>query len=278
MFTVFAELASCPECFSLLTSRTLWTNPHIAEQMLQFHLDPTHPLASRQPDQIESTVAAIDELAGLNGQRVVDLGCGPGLYASRFHARGAHVTGVDWSENSLAYARDQAAAAGHKIDYVLADYTRDPLPGPADLMTLIYCDFCVLSPEQRHELLLSIRGALTPGGLLVMDVFGKPFFESFQEGTTIEHRLMNGFWSADDYIGLKQSIKYDRERVTLDRYLIVEPERHWMVCNWLQVFDPAMLEAELSAAGFQVEQQNGELGSSGSAEDAELIWVVARAA
>lgn len=276
MFDLFTDLATRPECFSTLTSRRLWTDPHIAGQMLRFHLDPETSLASRTPAEIEEAAAWLDDVVGLAGKRVVDLGCGPGLYASRFHRRGASVVGLDWSESSLTHARREAEENGDPIDYVLADYVVDPFPGPADLFTLIYCDFCALPPNQRRDLLRKIGAALVPGGMLAMDVYGTPFFEEFQEGTRIERRLMDGFWSAEDYVGVKQSIKYEADQVTLDRYLIVEPERHWSVFNWLQTFRPAALRRELSEAGFEVTHLSDGLAGDSPTSKGDLIGVVAR--
>ncbi len=278
MFDLFTDLASRPSCFSVLTARTLWTEPHIARQMLRFHLDADTPLASRTPSDIDRTTDWLDQRVGLAGKRVVDLGCGPGLYTSRFHAKGAMVTGLDWSETSLAYAQNQARASNQQIDYRLADYTADPLPGSTDLFTLIYCDFCALAPGQRRKLLEEIRAALNPGGMLAMDVHGLPFFEGFQESTLIERQLMDGFWSADDYVGVKQSFRYQDERVTLDRYLIVEAERHWSVFNWLQAFSPESLGEELAAAGFSIQQLTSGFTDTEANAASDLLCVVASAA
>ena len=277
MFDLFTDLATRPACFSVLTAHTLWTDPHLAEQMLRFHLDPETPLASRAPAEIDEAVAWLNELVGLAGKRVVDLGCGPGLYASRFCKQGAVATGMDWSKSSLAHARAQAAREGQQIDYLLADYTRDPLPQSTDLFTLIYCDFCALSPSQRHRLLKKIRAALSSGGLLAMDVHGTPYFDSFQEKTLIERRLMGGFWSANDYVGVKQSIRYPAEQVTLDRYLIVEPDRLWSVFNWLQTFSPNSLQEELTAAGFTIRHLSAGFTGAEPTSASELICVLAEA-
>ena len=62
-----------------------WTDPYIAKQMLKTHLDPNVDLASRRPETIQRTVAWILKMTGLKvGDALLDLGCGPGLYAERF--------------------------------------------------------------------------------------------------------------------------------------------------------------------------------------------------
>ena len=57
-----------------------WTDPHIAKQMLASHLDPTVDAASRRPETIERITNWIAASVGLRpGDRILDLGCGPGL-------------------------------------------------------------------------------------------------------------------------------------------------------------------------------------------------------
>lgn len=94
--SLYAELAGFddrPAPFSKMTIATLWTDPHIARQMLAFHLDPHHDAASRRPGSIEGFVGWLDERLPLAGKKLMDLGCGPGLYAQRLAQRGAQVTG-----------------------------------------------------------------------------------------------------------------------------------------------------------------------------------------
>lgn len=47
----------------------------------------------------------VDRLAGLAGHRVLDVGCGGGLLAEAMARRGAQVTGIDLSRDSLEVAR-----------------------------------------------------------------------------------------------------------------------------------------------------------------------------
>jgi SAM-dependent methyltransferase len=277
-FDVLTELTRRPLPFSVHTTRHLWTDPHIARQMLRHHLDPQTPLASRRPGEIERIVDWLDGVLSLAGRRVCDLGCGPGLYAQQFHDRGATVLGVDWSELALEHARAQAAGSGRQIDYRSLDYLSDPLPADVDVFTLIYCDFCALSPAQRGALLGSIANALNPGGHLVMDVHSMTAFEQFAAGLEIERRMLDGFFAAGDYVAARQSLRYEAERATLERYLIVEPGTCWSIFNWLQYFDVDTLSRELDAAGFEIEIARGSLSGLPLTPASNLLAVVARAA
>jgi SAM-dependent methyltransferase len=276
LYELLKKLAVRPRPYSSMTIEDLWTRPHIARQMLAYHLDQDTPLASRPITVIETMVDWLDKGLGLAGKRVCDLGCGPGLYSQRFAGRGAEVTGVDFSLTAIAYAQAQVAATAAKVDYLVADYLKDDLPTGFDVVTLIYYDFCALSPVNRHALLRRIHSMLRPGGRLVMDVLADRALEGLREQLVIEERLMNGFWSESDYVGIKRTWVYPEERLSLDHYAIVEPSGHWEICNWLQYFSSERLVRELEEAGFAVCTLTGSLAGDAPTGDSSEIGVIAR--
>ncbi len=246
MFEVLKDLVSRPEVFSGFDTSALWADPHVARQMLSLHLCDDHAIASRPSAEIDMMAAWIDRELGLGGKRIVDLGCGPGLYARRFRAAGAHVTGIDVSENSVAYAREHGCPGG---EFQVGSYLEDELPS-ADVFTLIYGDICAMPPRARHRLFHKVWAALPEGGVFLLDAFPTAQFETLQEGTEIALRLDDGFWAPGDYIGLKATFLYRERSTTLDRYLIVEQSRTRTVLNWLEYMTPEGLSAELAQAGF----------------------------
>ena len=100
------------------TTEKLWTDPHIAKQMLEAHLDPNIDSASYKPESIDSLVEWIMSLPLPGNARLLDIGCGPGLYTKRFAERGLRVTGLDFSVNSISYAREHDS----KSEYSIGDY------------------------------------------------------------------------------------------------------------------------------------------------------------
>lgn len=81
------------------------TDKYISERLLEIHLNPDIELASRKVTTIDFTFDWI--LGILPGKKLdlLDLGCGPGLYAERFTKKGHQVSGIDFSDNSIQYAR-----------------------------------------------------------------------------------------------------------------------------------------------------------------------------
>ena len=250
MYETLADFLTRPAPFAVSTTEALWTDPHIANEMLRFHLDESSDLASRRTSSIDAFVGWLDRRFPLSGSGITDLGCGPGLYTSRYAKRGAVVTGLDFSSNSLAYARKTAEAASLSIDYRQADYLRSDLAGGQDVVTMIYGDFCAMAPDKRRLILDKVRAALKPNGVFVFDVFSTDMFAELREETIFEPRLMNGFWAAGDYIGFKTTTLYRDEMIGLDRYLISTPDRTLQVYNWMQYYTPATITREVLAAGY----------------------------
>ena len=275
MYELLQDIARRPEPFSRYTAKELWTRPHLARQMLSFHLNQETDLASCRFETIDQVVNWIDSKLNLSGKRVCDLGCGPGLYTQRFSARGADVTGVDFSAHSLEYARLKARDNEQPIRYLNADYLSDDLPTGFDLVTLIYTDYCVLSPEQRSILLGRMREMLNSDGQIVIDVAGIASLARKEELTKIEERLLDGFWAEGDYVGIKRSFVYPDKNLSLDRYLIVEPDESWQIFNWFQHFTPESIESELQNAGFEINQMVGDLSGVLLKPESDLIGVVA---
>ena len=265
-----------PEPFSRYTTDMLWTDPWIAQQMLKVHLDQSTDLASRKSQTIDDIVGWFDRKIGLPGKKVCDLGCGPGLYARRMAARGARVIGVDFSAVSLDYARSEAAAHDLDIEYRSADYLIDDLPDEQDVVSLIWCDFCTLPREKRRTLLQRIKGMLKSGGTFVFDVSTTQQFEKRREIMTYGRRPMGDFWSPDDHFGFQTTFLYDQDKIALDRYLIVAPERRFEIFNWMQYFDPETISSEVHEAGLAVEDVLDVMTGEPWTPEAGEIAVVSR--
>ncbi len=59
----------------------------------------------------------IDGIAGLQGKRVLDVGCGGGILAESMTTRGADVTGIDMGEAPLEVARLHLLESGVEVHY-----------------------------------------------------------------------------------------------------------------------------------------------------------------
>ena len=102
------------------TEVAFWDDDYISKQMLKAHLNPDFNGASRKLDFIEKSVSWIKQiLPSQSYPSLLDVGCGPGLYAERFATGGYMVTGVDFSRRSICYAKHLAQKAGLNITCLL---------------------------------------------------------------------------------------------------------------------------------------------------------------
>ena len=76
---------------------------------------------------------------GLNGLRILDVGCGGGLMSEALARLGAHVVGVDASPGNVAAARLHAESQNIMVDYRLGDPTE------------------VLSPQEHFDVVLALE-------------------------------------------------------------------------------------------------------------------------
>ena len=255
MFEELKEINSRPKPFEVYTADELWTNEHTAEQMLQYHLNESIDVSSRRADFIDHSVKWIVSRFGVDSKTIIaDFGCGPGLYAKRLAVAGAQVTGIDFSGNTLKYAKEEAVQEGLNIDYINENYMNFETAKCFDLIIMIMCDFCALSPKQRRLLLAKFFTFLKPSGSVLLDVYSLNSFNQKEESAIYEFNQLNGFWSPNDYYCFVNTFKYDEEKVSLDKYTIVEESSTRIVYNWLQYFSRESLQDEFMANGFKVEE------------------------
>ena len=252
-----------------------WDDPHISEQMLKWHLNPENDVASRRPETVKKSVNWIIRTLGLKpGASILDLGCGPGLYAACLAESGLHVTGVDYSRRSIEYARKYAIEHHLDINYRYQNYLTLTDENQYDAALLIYGDFCPLSPNQRQTLLRNSHRALKPGGYFVLDV------------TTRVHRqkhgnrngwyvIKNGFWKPGLHLVLDEGFDYPEQYVFLDQAIVVEECGKISVYrNWFQDYERATITAELERGGFSVQSVWNDLLGTPFTEDTEWIGLV----
>ena len=254
MFEALEDIYARPLPFQFYTASELWTDEHTSRQMLSYHLNEEVDVSSRRAEFIDRSCEWLVSRFHVGpGVKVADFGCGPGLYAARLARRGAEVTGIDFSNRSIQYASEVATRENLSVDYICQDYLEYNPTEQFDLILMIMCDFCALSPAQRERMLKKFHTILRPGGSILLDVYSLIAYAQREETAICEVNLLNGFWSPNKYYGFLNTFKYDEEKVVLDKYVIVEADLTRTVYNWLQYFSPEALEQEFASRGFSVE-------------------------
>ncbi|MDF2547154.1 MAG: hypothetical protein K0R93_2052 [Anaerosolibacter sp.] len=208
-----------PRVFEEGTSN-FWDDAYISKNMLAAHLNPDWDAASRKPKTIDKTVAWINQHFLQENSTILDLGCGPGLYAERLARLGHKVTGIDFSKRSIEYAKESSNKQGLNIEYNYQNYLEIDYHEKFDAIMLIYCDFGTFSNENRAVLLQKIHKALKPGGFFVFDVFTEAFKED-KEVNKDWYASREGFWAYEDHVVLSEVFHYPEEKVYLNQDIVL---------------------------------------------------------
>ena len=171
-----------------------WDDPEFSERMLREHLDQTHGAASRRFAEIDRQIDAMWRWLDLApGARVLDVTCGPGLYAIRLAQRGCEVHGIDFSPAAIRHARELAAREGvaDRCRFTQADVrTALPLEAGAgyDAALFIYGQLAVFTREEAAQLMRGCAEALRPQGRLLIELL---------DDAHIDRRAHNSWWYTD---------------------------------------------------------------------------------
>jgi ubiquinone/menaquinone biosynthesis C-methylase UbiE len=130
-------------------------------------------LGVQEARNVEVTAMLLQAAQIAPGERVLDVGCGPGAttlpYAAAVGPQG-HVTGIDIAEPMLAVARKRVAEQRlNNVTLILGDAQVYPLPPTSfDLVTSRFGVMFFADPTAAFR---NLCGALRPGGRLCMAVW-----------------------------------------------------------------------------------------------------------
>ncbi|MCZ6465189.1 MAG: class I SAM-dependent methyltransferase [Proteobacteria bacterium] len=202
-----------------------WHDPAFSARMLREHLSQHHDAASRRSATIDRHVAWIHrELLGGAATRVLDLGCGPGLYTSRFAALGHSCVGIDFSPASIEHAVAEAAERGLDCEYLHRDLREGDFGAGFGLALLCNGELNAFRPREAAGILAAAARALELGGLLVLEPHT---FEAVQEmgaRPAVWYAVSSGLFSDAPHLCLREN-RWDAEQhACVERYLIVDAE------------------------------------------------------
>jgi SAM-dependent methyltransferase len=272
MFTIQDLLKANQRPAPYETGDEFWNDPYISRQLLPFHLNPDTDLASYRPETMQAICDTLPGALGLEpGDPAVDLGCGPGLYCQRFSDLGFTMTGVDRSENSLAYAREHAP----KARFLRQSYLEPFGEAAFHAAVMISQDFGVLSPESRKTLLCNIHAALKPGGRFAFDVPSLRAFEVRKARYTPNWYAEGpGFYRPHPHFVLEKTEFYPELPATCDVISVFDHEVK-TYRFWQTFYSPDTLRAELAGCGFQTAAVLSDLTGKEYTDDSETLGVIA---
>ena len=254
-----------------------WNEPGFSKRMLEYHLSQDHDLASTRFSIIDKHIKFIDSTAG-GATKVLDLGCGPGFYASRLTSLGYRCRGIDFSPASIEYAKLQAEEAGQEIDYVAEDIRTAMYGDGYGLVMMVYGEFNVFKEQDIRAILSKAYDSLKEGGVFIAEPHTFEAVKSFGEAPPTWYSSDSMLFSDEPHLDLMESFWNESHRVTINRYIIVDAAsaEATLHASTMQAYTNEEYEALLRDAGFSEIELHDSLTGDEEDRNEQLMVLVGR--
>lgn len=276
LFECLADSVKKPNLFAK-DGTLFWDDPYISQSLLDAHLNPEIDGASRKLATIEKTVYNFIKNSVLKqGDTVLDLGCGPGLYSSRLCRFGIKVTGIDLSKRSIEYAQAKAVEQGLDIAYIHKNFFDIDYAEKFDKVLQVYGEICTFPNEERDRLLKMIHKALKRNGLFIFDV-STPELRKREGLKNRWYFSEGGFWDPGKHLVLEQGFDYPDYDTWLDQYTVIsedgECKKYGM---WFHDYSLKTITEVLANTGFKVKKTWNSLDGEKYTAGGDWIAIVAQ--
>ena len=256
-----------------------WNDADFSRRMLREHLSQRHDLASRRSEKIDAHVDWIHyEVMCGAPSKILDLGCGPGLYSSRLARLGHHCVGIDFSPASIEYAREQAAEECLDCDYIHADLRSAEYGSDFGIAMLIFGEFNVFRPSDAERILKKAHAALSEDGVLLLEAHTIDAIREFGSRPASWYATEGGIFSDSPHICLQENFWDADAAAATRRYFVVdissgEVSRY---AQSLKAYTAEQYRMTLAKAGFEDVRFYASLTGSSGASQPDLLVISAR--
>jgi SAM-dependent methyltransferase len=255
-----------------------WDDLGFSRRMLAEHLSQAHDLASRRSDTIAAHVEWIQHTILENRpSRILDLGCGPGLYTARLASLGHECVGIDFAPAAIDYAAAAARDAQLRCAYLLGDIRTADYGTAFDLVMLIFGELNVFRPSDARVILGKARQALRDGGLLLIEVHTADAVRAMGESPRNWRAVKHGLFSDRPHLLLEEAVWDNARRVATERYFVIEAETSHVTryAQSVQAYSEQDYHALLEESGFEVRKTATPFGWVGNSEELFVILAAA---
>ena len=200
-----------------------WDDPDFSRRMLAEHLSQEHDLASRKSQMIRKQVQWIRKNICNNAPaKLLDIGCGPGLYIEQFAALDYDCCGIDFSPASIEYAKSHL---GDKARLIEGDIRSIDFGGGYELAMMVFGEFNVFSPDECRKILKKTFDALSPGGKLLLEAHTFEAVERIGRAPNSWYKSgpdLLGLFSDDPHICLTENRWLDKQQTALQIFHILD--------------------------------------------------------
>jgi len=256
-----------------------WHEPEFSRRMLREHLSQEHDLASRRFVIVEEHVRWIHHHV-LRGRpaRILDLGCGPGLYTNRLAKLGHSCVGIDFSPASIEYAREQAVRRQLDCTYVHGDMRTADFGTGFDLVMMVFGELNVFHPSDAGPILAKAKRALVPDGILLLEPHRFSAIEQLGRQSPSWHTVESGLFSDRPHLWLEESFWNPQSHTAIQYFYVIDATtgdvtRHGQT---MQAYTDEQYRSLLAGCGFESIELLASLGTTDEAPQGHLMAIVAR--
>lgn len=273
LLKLIKDISTKPELYKPSDDK-FWDDEYISTQMLDAHLNPNIEAASRNFKTIDKITENLISYLNINKcTYLLDIGCGPGLYCEKFAYTGANVTGLDFSNNSITYARNSAKENCLDIKYINADYLKMDFNEEYDIITLIYYDFGSHYKNNQELIIQNVYNALKPKGYFIFDVLTLNY--KTKRNIQNDWNYFNGgFWSSSFNAVLSKTFYYEAETTFLDQYTVITENDINAYRIYEKLFTLNELEVMLNRYGFKIIEKWTDLDGTPLDEESTSLSLV----
>ena len=261
-----------------------WNDPTFSERMLREHLSEAHGAATRQMPERRAILDWMWALLNLRADHhILDITCGPGLYAVPYAQQGCRVTGIDFGPAAIQYANDLALTEGvadrcHFIEADIREMKDLALPaGSFDAAHLLYGQLAVFTRAEAQAILQQLARLLKPGAKLCLELLNPEAVDKTNSSWwyTDEGRL----WGERPFLHLGERYWDETTHTSTERFFTIDLEHGAMdvvhLCD--VVYQPGEMTRALQTAGFANVQIHPNWGDLALYDKSEwLVYIAER--
>jgi SAM-dependent methyltransferase len=230
--------------------RIPWDDPDFSQRILREHLTQDHDAASRRKVKIKKHVDWIHrQVLGGKPTHILDLGCGPGLYAAPFTKLGHTYTGIDFSPACIDYARENSPK---NAAYQLGDIRSAEYGIGYGLVLYIFGALNIVREEDARSILKKAYAALDPGGIILLEVSSLDSVDQIGNQPSMWYSAESGLFSDKPHLCLMENFWDEEQATATERFYIVDAATGQVTRHAAstQGYDEEQIESLLRDAGF----------------------------